>query len=248
MRKHKKKRKEVIRWYHFTFLGVMFVISIYFAISDAQKAEKAYLKEEEIRTNISTEAVEKAVKSRNFEATEASKQCTVSEQEQTEIESSETETETEVEIIETKQIDDTPYYCYKNRDFLDHSLQYHLWELWKRFEMPEDWYVYMIGLIYQECSFTPNPHYNADGSVDIGYFQYNNKWFFDKAVKVGHPELDINNKYHQAFLFVLETRNRMLQGFSIEECISKHRTGDYDAYNPEYVALVKERTDALRNE
>ena len=160
----------------------------------------------------------------------------------------EEETEPESEIQTTAESDSTPYYSYKGREVLDERLQYHLWDLWQRFDMPDDWYPYVIGLIYQECSFhSDSVHHNADGSVDIGYFQYNSRWFDGTAAKFG-ADLDITNNFHQAYLFVVQTKWRMEQGLSMEECISRHRRGDYDGYDAEYVAMVFERTSNLIKE
>lgn len=261
-----QKRQRNIRVAAYILEAVVFVASIGFAVTDAHATKTGQYVEDTrfpVNTVIETES---PVKHGKFDVTE---EVTEHEHEASE-ETHEEETDTteedpgnaarlptaaQEEVRETvegtveEDREGPIYYAYKGREVLDHRLQYHLYDLWQRFDMPEGWYKYAIGLIYQECSFHKDSiNHNPDGSSDIGYFQYNTRWFSGTAAKYGSPDLDINNNFHQAYLFVLQTKARMNQGLSLEECISRHRRGDYDGYDAEYVALVFQRTANLTEE
>ena len=248
------KRSKKVPYAMFLIPAAVLIISIAVAIDDAQASNLAEIAEETTMVEEFTVRRRETVKTAFLEVTEH-EQTTSTEisGEETEVETTcitETECEeaTDEDEMETV-VDSTPYYSYKGRDYLDHSIQYHLYDLWRRMKMPEEWYPYMIGLIYQECGFDKDSkHLNSDGSMDIGYFQYNTKWFQGTATKYGVPELDITNNYHQAYLFCCQMQWRRANGCSLEECISRHRRGDYDGYDAEYVSLVFQRTASLVRE
>lgn len=265
MKKRNKKRQRRLRTAAYIIEAVMFVTAIGFAVSDAQAAKSAqYIEDTAFPVTTVVETTE-AVKRANFEVTEGNEQETSEEGDEetepflsgdaetkSEGESDDAHIETETAPVQSSteaSYEEVPYYSYKGNEPLDHRLQYHLYDLWQRFDLPEEWYIYAIGLIYQECGFhRDSVHHNPDGSSDVGFFQYNTRWFSGTAAKFGRPDLDINNNFHQAYLFVVQTKHRMNQGLSLEECISRHRRGDYDGYDAEYVSLVFQRTANLIQE
>ena len=256
-----KKQSKKVPYAMFLIPAAVLIISIAVAIDDAQASNLAEIAEETTMVEEFTVRRREAVKTAFYEVTEDESQTVEETLQEAQVEavsqteygedlshaeSSWSETESETETVHT---DPTPYYTYKGREALDHSIQYHLYDLWRRMKMPEEWYPFMIGLIYQECGFDKDSkHLNADGSMDIGYFQYNTKWFQGTANKFGVPELDITNNYHQAYLFCCQMQWRRANGCSLEECISRHRRGDYDGYDAEYVSLVFQRTASLVRE
>lgn len=231
----------------FALPASMIIISIGFAIADRHVAAETptFIEETEAAEEIPTETAE-PLKRAKIEVTEASNDSNALERvERVEMTVSEKIQETEPATTEP-WIEPAPIYSYKNREYLDEGIQGYVWELWQMFHMPTDWYRYAIGLIYQECAFNIHSvHVNGDGSKDIGYFQYNTRWWAGSAAKYGRPNADINNPYDQAWLFVSQFHDRKSRGMSLEQCLSCHRRGEYDGYDAEYVRMVTDRTNAL---
>lgn len=232
--------KKVPLWF-FALPTLMIMFSVAFAFDGQETTETATFVEENVTVEEITTEMVQAVKRANLKPKKATEVETTTEPETETASTAETET-----TAVTVPIKVVPLYAYKGAEHLDEGVQGYLYELWTMMGLPEDWHIYMVGLIYQECSFNiGSVHTNADGSQDIGYFQYNTKWFSGSAAKYGNPGLSIHNPYDQVWLFCQQMYARYHRGLSMEECISCHRRGDYDGYDAEYVTLVKQRTQAL---
>ncbi len=194
---------------------LMAALSVNFAVKDAVTAKKADFADE---TVVLDKVIAKAVES---------------------VKTADSTLKTEVKFL-------PPFYCYKQRDYLDEAFQTALWDEWNSVGLPREWYPYMIGLIYQECGFNRlSVNRNADGSEDIGYFQYNTRWYYSSAAKYGKDDAHINSPDDQLWLFCKQMKDRYDRGLSMEQAISCHRRGNNGPYDAEYVELVKMRTASL---
>lgn len=132
-------------------------------------------------------------------------------------------------VDECKEQKTPVYIC--NDMVLDADFQEEMYKMFAENGI-EWWYPYAIAMIYQESAFNFDAvHYNFDGSVDIGLFQFNNKWWDSECLKTIGYVGDIHNPYDQLAVYTANVARRSNIGHDISTIISDHKTGEawYDS-------------------
>lgn len=145
----------------------------------------------------------------------------------------ETDNEPETEPEPTEAAEEFPIYVVDG-DVLDLDLQRFMYEELKSKGI-EDWMPYAMLTAYQESSFNV---YDVTNGLDYGLLQYRITYWEERSARYGYPGADIFNPYVQIYIYVRQTAERLSQGFSISEVISKHKQSDHGPYDQEYVNQV----------
>ena len=226
---------------------MMLAITIWIAVGDAHASDLAGSPEDTAFVEEIVEEETEAVKRAVFEVTEDELQTveeTLPEMYSEEVSHTEyveatsfaetikEETEDEVETVpETASY--FPIYSVDG-DVLDHDLQRFMWE-----ELNSQgigwWMEYAMLTAYQESGFDV---YDITNGKDYGLLQYRITYWEERAARYGYPGADIFNAYVQIYIYVRQTAERLRQGLSVADVISRHKQSDWGTFDQEYVNQV----------
>ena len=137
----------------------------------------------------------------------------------------EVETQGTATVVTENQTACFPLYTVEGH-LLDPAIQEYLYQ--RLCEAGIGWFFEpSIWICYQESRFDVLAE-NPNGE-DKGLLQYKIKWV---------PWMDWRNPYVQIDYFVAQMANRANAGCDVMTMISRHKTSDYDPYDPVYVAQV----------
>lgn len=163
-------------------------------------------------------------------------------EEETTGERTEVPTETEAERVrvpsDTEEVETEVQIFAVGNEVLNPELQVLMYDALDRHGIA---YWYEIGLcqLWQESHgyiYAVNPVNNED----MGVLQYKNRYWDWSLGDIFDPAVQIE-------LYAEQMANRLNQGLSVEECISRHKTSDFcPTVDWQYVAEVKQHLSSLR--
>lgn len=110
----------------------------------------------------------------------------------------------------------------------------------------EYWFETMLCQMYQESRFDYHA-VSADGR-DHGILQYRLEYWAETCKQYGYDGADIYDPYVQVAIYIEQTKNRINQGLSGNEVVSRHKTSDYGVYDQVYVDQVLQWSERMEKQ